>query len=218
VQSHHVEKLPSITKPIKTRRYLVGDSIEGWADAVKVLISAYMRGKSMPVFDFRDIRPKGAMLITSGGKAPGPEPLKDALHNIQKILDRKQNGDQLTTLEVHDINCFIADAVLAGGIRRCLPGYYSVQLSDGSWTPVTQLKVGQEVLYNGKSYPITNVFDNGVQSLVKLNLEDGTWHCSTPNHKWLIMNHKKGELEWTTTATIKNMIESGSSVSFVTEE
>jgi ribonucleoside-triphosphate reductase (thioredoxin) len=118
VQSQHVEKLPAINKPTRTRRYLVGDSIEGWADAVKVLVSAYMRGKAMPVFDFRDIRPKGAMLITSGGKAPGPEPLKDALHNIQKILDRKQNGEQLTTLEVHDINCFIADAVLSGGIRR----------------------------------------------------------------------------------------------------
>jgi len=118
VQSQHVEKLPEINKPTRTRRYLVGDSIEGWADAVKVLVSAYMRGKAMPVFDFRDIRPKGAMLITSGGKAPGPEPLKDALHNIQKIFDRKQNGEQLTTLEVHDINCFIADAVLSGGIRR----------------------------------------------------------------------------------------------------
>ena len=118
VQTHHVEKLPAITKPTKTRRYLVGDSIEGWADAVKVLISAYMRGKSLPVFDFRDIRPKGAMLITSGGKAPGPEPLKNALHNIQKILDRKESGEHLTTLEVHDINCFIADAVLSGGIRR----------------------------------------------------------------------------------------------------
>jgi ribonucleoside-triphosphate reductase (thioredoxin) len=118
VQSQHVEKLPAINKPTRTRRYLVGDSIEGWADAVKVLVSAYMRGKAMPVFDFRDIRPKGAMLITSGGKAPGPEPLKDALHNIQKIFDRKQNGEQLTTLEVHDINCFIADAVLSGGIRR----------------------------------------------------------------------------------------------------
>lgn len=118
VQKKHVEQLPAIRKPLKTRRYLVGDSIEGWADAVKVLISAYMRGKSLPRFDFRDIRPKGALLITSGGKAPGPEPLKDCLHNIQKILDRKEDGEQLTTLEVHDINCFIADAVLSGGIRR----------------------------------------------------------------------------------------------------
>jgi ribonucleoside-triphosphate reductase len=118
VQRQHVEKLPEITKPTKSRRYLVGDSIEGWADAVKVLVSAYFKGKALPSFDFSDIRPKGAALITSGGKAPGPEPLKDALHNIQKILDRKENGEQLTSLEVHDILCYIADAVLSGGIRR----------------------------------------------------------------------------------------------------
>ena len=118
VQRQHVEKLPEINKPTRTRRYLVADSIEGWADAVKVLVTAYMKGKAYPLFDFRDIRPKGAMLITAGGKAPGAEPLKDCLHNIQKVLDRKANGEQLTTLEVHDILCYIADAVLSGGIRR----------------------------------------------------------------------------------------------------
>jgi ribonucleoside-diphosphate reductase alpha chain len=118
VQRHHVEELPEIQKPSKSRRYLVGDSIEGWADAVKVMISAYLKGKALPLYDFTDIRPKGALLLTSGGKAPGPEPLKDCLHNVQKILDRKNNGDKLTTLEVHDILCYIADAVLAGGIRR----------------------------------------------------------------------------------------------------
>ncbi len=118
VQQHHVEKLPEINKPVKSRRYLVGDSIEGWADAVKVMIAAYMKGKALPVYDFSDVRPKGAALITSGGKAPGPEPLKDCLHNVQKILDRKQNGEKLTSIEVHDILCYIADAVLAGGIRR----------------------------------------------------------------------------------------------------
>lgn len=118
VQRHHVDLLPEITKPTKTFRYLAGDSLEGWADCVKVLVKAYLAGKALPEFDFRSIRPKGAPLVTSGGKAPGPEPLKDCLHNIQKIFDRKENGDQLTSLEVHDINCFIADAVLAGGIRR----------------------------------------------------------------------------------------------------
>jgi len=118
VQRHHVEQLPEINKPTKSRRYLVGDSIEGWADAIKVMIAAYMKNKAMPIYDFSDVRPKGAMLLTSGGKAPGPEPLKDCLHNVQKILDRKQNGEKLTTLEVHDILCYIADAVLAGGIRR----------------------------------------------------------------------------------------------------
>lgn len=118
VQNHHIEKLPSITKPTKNRRYLIGDSIEGWADAVKMLMKAYLCGKPMPEFDYGDIRRKGAELITAGGKAPGPEPLKDCLHNIQKILDRKDNGDQLTSLEVHDICCYIADSVLSGGIRR----------------------------------------------------------------------------------------------------
>lgn len=118
VQNRHVSKLPPIRKPIKKRRFVVGDSIEGWADAVKALISAYMLSKPMPNFDFSDIRPKGAALITSGGKAPGPEPLKDCIHNLQKILDRKQDGEHLTSLEVHDMVCYIADAVLAGGIRR----------------------------------------------------------------------------------------------------
>ena len=118
VQRHHVEKLDEIRKPTRSRRFLVGDSIEGWADAVKVLIKAYFEGKALPVFDFSDVRPKGAKLITSGGKAPGPEPLADCLHDIKKILDRKENGDKLTTLEVHDICCFIAQAVLSGGIRR----------------------------------------------------------------------------------------------------
>ena len=118
VQNHHIEKLPEIRKPTKTRRYLVGDSIEGWADAVKVLMKAYFAGRSLPLFDFSDVRPKGARLITSGGKAPGPEPLHDCLHNLRKVLDRKEDGDKLTSFEVHEINCYIADAVLSGGIRR----------------------------------------------------------------------------------------------------
>ena len=118
VQRHHVENLPSITKPTKRRRYLVGDSIEGWADCIKMLMKAYFCGRPEPEFDFTGIRPKGALLVTSGGKAPGAEPLKDCVHNIKRILDRKENGDQLSTLEVHDIVCWIADAVLSGGIRR----------------------------------------------------------------------------------------------------
>ena len=118
VQKHHVEKLPTITKPTKKRRYLVGDSIEGWADCIKMLMKSYFLDKPEPEFDFTSVRPKGALLVTSGGKAPGPQPLKDCVHNIKRIFDRKEHGDQLSTLEVHDINCWIADAVLSGGIRR----------------------------------------------------------------------------------------------------
>ena len=119
VQTHHVEKLPEIRKPLKSKRYLVGDSIEGWADAVRMLTKAYFGYTSTaPLFDFRDIRAKGASLITVGGKAPGPEPLKIALIHMQAILDRKKDGEKLTTVECHDIICHLADAVLSGGIRR----------------------------------------------------------------------------------------------------
>jgi ribonucleoside-diphosphate reductase alpha chain len=120
VQKDHVDKLPEIRKPDakKHRRFLIGDSIEGWADAVKILVRAYFEGGSTPVFDFSDIRPKGAQLITSGGKAPGPQPLKECLLKLQGILDSKENNDKLTSVEVHDMVCHIADAVLTGGIRR----------------------------------------------------------------------------------------------------
>jgi len=120
VQKHHVEQLPEIRKPNadKTRRFLIGDSIEGWADAISVLVKAYFFGGSKPVFDFRDIRAKGARLVTSGGKAPGPQPLKECLIKLEGILDSKNDADKLTPIEVHDMVCHIADAVLAGGIRR----------------------------------------------------------------------------------------------------
>ena len=120
VQKHHVNLLPEIRKPNakKHKRYLIADSIEGWADAVKALVKSYFTGSMAIDFDFSDIRPKGARLITSGGKAPGPQPLKECLMKVQGILDAKEDGDKLTPIEVHDIVCHIADAVLAGGIRR----------------------------------------------------------------------------------------------------
>ena len=121
VQKHHVEKLPIIQKPYvkRKRRFLIGDSIEGWADAIKVLMKSYMNGGGSKIeFDFSDIRPKGSMLVTSGGKAPGPQPLKECIVKVRGMLDQKETGDKLSTLEAHDIICYIADAVLAGGIRR----------------------------------------------------------------------------------------------------
>jgi ribonucleoside-diphosphate reductase alpha chain len=120
VQKHHVEVLPEIRKPNKERgrRWLVADSIEGWADAVKVLVKSYFFGGSNIEFDFSDIRPKGARLVTSGGKAPGPQPLKECLIKLEGILDSKEDGQKLRPIEVHDMVCHIADAVLAGGIRR----------------------------------------------------------------------------------------------------
>ena len=143
VQKHHVERLPEIRKPNpnRNRRFLIGDSIEGWADAIKVLLKSYTgEHLSTPQFDFSDIRPKGARLVTSGGKAPGPQPLKDCIHKLKGMLDAKEDGDKLSPIEVHDMVCHIADAVLAGGIRRAaLISLFSaddqemISCKSGSW-------------------------------------------------------------------------------------
>jgi ribonucleoside-triphosphate reductase len=118
VQHRHVLQLPDVVGPKRrTRRYVIGDSIEGWADAVKVLVEAYFYGKLQPIFDYGDIREKGTELVTSGGKAPGPDPLRVCLAQVEGIL-HGAIGRRLTSLEAHDIQCFLADAVLAGGIRR----------------------------------------------------------------------------------------------------
>ena len=144
VQLHNIKKLPEVIKPhsIRTKRFVIGDSIEGWSDAIKVLIKSYLGSKrsSKIKFDYSDIRPKGARLVTSGGKAPGPQPLKECIVKIKGILETKEDGEKLTSLEVHDIVCHIADAVLAGGIRRAaLISLFSaydeemISCKSGSW-------------------------------------------------------------------------------------
>jgi len=120
VQKHHVEQLPIIIKQetYKMRNYLIEDSIMGWADSIKMLMKFYYEGGPKPKFDFRAIRHKGARLVTAGGKAPGPEPLKICISHIDAVMERKENGQKLSPLEAHDIMCHIANSVLAGGIRR----------------------------------------------------------------------------------------------------
>jgi ribonucleoside-triphosphate reductase len=121
VQNKHIEKLSEIRKPNydRNKRYVVQDSIIGWADAIKALMKSYTgKMSSHLTFDLSDIRPKGSLLVTAGGKAPGPEPLRIALVKIEAILRQKEDRSKLTDLECHRIQCFIADAVLAGGIRR----------------------------------------------------------------------------------------------------
>ena len=135
VQKHHVEKLPSFVKEKKgSKKFSVPDSIEGWSDAVGVLISSYFeqnelfpdyRGKNIS-FDFDEIRPEGSYLSSSAGKAPGPEPLKNALANIKKVLDKalknswlcSQDIRKLAPIDAYDIVMYSADAVISGGVRR----------------------------------------------------------------------------------------------------
>ena len=141
VQNHQIEKLPEIRKPNydRKKRYVVQDSIIGWADAVKTLFKSYTGGLTSHIeFDLSDIRQKGAILVTAGGKAPGPEPLRIALVKIEAILRNKADRTKLTDIECHDIQCHIADAVLAGGIRRAA----MISLFDLDSTAMLNCKAG----------------------------------------------------------------------------
>ena len=135
VQQHHVAKLPRLIKQKSgSKKFTIPDSIEGWSDAIGVLISSYFdqdrlfpeyNGKSVN-FDYSLIRPAGSLLKSSGGKAPGPEPLKNALANIRKILEKSLKNAEfadkelrvLTPIEAYDIVMYSADAVISGGVRR----------------------------------------------------------------------------------------------------
>jgi len=132
VQKHHIKKLPKLVhKKQGTKKYTIPDTIEGWSDAVGVLISSYFEdNKSFPEyeakvinFDFSEIRPAGSYLSSSSGKAPGPEPLKKALDNIKKVLDRCLKDAEFSTrrlrpVDAYDVVMHAADAVISGGVRR----------------------------------------------------------------------------------------------------
>ena len=120
VEREHVNKLPPISGPNynkPARKYVIEDSAMGWAEAIYTLLYAYAYYRPEPKFFFGSIREKGARLVTSGGRAPGPRPLVRCLFKIKEILE-SSIGQYLGSLRAHDIMCHIADAVLSGGIRR----------------------------------------------------------------------------------------------------
>lgn len=116
VRKRHISKLPPIVKPQGVRRFMIGDSVEGWSDSIRQLIYAYTRGKERPRFDYRDIRPAGSLIKKIGCMSSGHESLKKAHQNIESVLI-KSIGRKLKPLEVHDIICYIAESVVSGGVR-----------------------------------------------------------------------------------------------------
>ena len=121
VRRNFIEKLPKmVARTGKTTIFKPEDSIEGWADCVKEMMNAYFVTGDDIEFDFSGIRPKGALIKSSMCPAPGPEPLRDAMALLKKMLDRKvaAGEDTLSSVDCFDICCFISDAVLSGGVRR----------------------------------------------------------------------------------------------------
>lgn len=122
VQRHHVARLEAIARPRDSQRWLVPDTIEGWADLFKGLFLSYMRPRMVPkpVPDYRDVRRKGARIAGCNGLAPGYKPLKDAFDMVDRKLHEFCAGDSRrpTPMLVHEILCMMSEAVLSGGVRR----------------------------------------------------------------------------------------------------
>lgn len=119
VQQRHVSRLPALAPRREGEpavRHVIADTIEGWSDALHALMENAVAGRGVD-FDYSLIRPEGAPLRTTGGKAPGPEPLFHSLTRIDRIL-RGAAGRPLKTVEAYDILCWAAKAVLSGGVRR----------------------------------------------------------------------------------------------------
>jgi ribonucleoside-triphosphate reductase (thioredoxin) len=135
VQTHHVQMLQDIKGPLNSRKkFIIKDSIEGWADGIQALVDSYFNGTELIEFDFSEIRPEGAM-ISGGFKAPGPKGLKASLEKIDKVLKTRLDYIEnlqiskhpvgpdefwlkLRPIDVYDIIMHSSDAVLSGGVRR----------------------------------------------------------------------------------------------------
>lgn len=127
VQTQHIAKLNGIAaRNGVTKTFVIPDSIEGWADAVGILVSSYFTGEvpfpeyqgCKVVFDFTKIRPAGAPL-SWGGKAPGPNGLIQSLKKIESVFESAlSTSNKLRPIDAYDIIMHASDAVLSGGIRR----------------------------------------------------------------------------------------------------
>lgn len=129
VQTHHIAKLPGITKPSGSgETFVIPDTIEGWSDALGALLSTYFVseqpfpqyvGKVLH-FDYSLIRPKGRPISSGMGRAPGPEPLRRSLDVIRSLLDKRlsEGHARMRSVDAYDILMHASDAVLSGGVRR----------------------------------------------------------------------------------------------------
>jgi intein/homing endonuclease len=199
VQFRHVTRLPKIrrrTDGVKT--FVIQDSIEGWADAIGVLLSSYYASNApFPEyqnyrvdFDYSLIRPEGAH-ISGGFKAPGHKGLQNSIEKISKLLDAQFVGTEesevsLKPVVVYDTLMHMSDAVLSGGVRRCLPEYSRVFMQDGV-KQIKDVQIGESVLTPYGYKKVKNVFEQGKQKLVKIHTNNGWFEC-TPNHKMAVLN------------------------------
>lgn len=205
VERQYTNKLPEIPEKIYDSESIivVSDSKEGWSKALRQLIAILYSGEA-PRWDVSKVRAAGARLKTFGGRASGPAPLIALFEFVTKTF-KGAVGRKLNSLECHDIMCKIAEVVVVGGVRRCLPGDTLVQVGLDKWIPIKEIQVGDIIHINNEEISVTNTFDQGIQEVMKIELDDGSYLESTANHKWLVFNSESGMQEWVMTKDLSDI-------------
>ena len=195
VERQYVTKLPEVAEEFHATSTViqVKDSKLGWAKAYKELLSLLWQGE-VPEWDLSKVRPAGARLKTFGGRASGPAPL-DSLFRFSVEMFKKAAGRKLTSLECHDLVCKIADIVVVGGVRRCLPEGSLIH-TDKGMVPIEDVQPGyHKALTTDGYHPVTNKFNQGQQDLLTIQTQTGSFSC-TPNHKMAVLQSAYGDYSW----------------------
>ena len=214
VSKTHVNKMPFFREwnGEDVEFFQIPDTIEGWSEAIDFCVRKFQQG-IYPEFDYSLIRPKGAK-ISSNGKAPGHIPLKNAIEEIRKILLNVSNR-QLKPIESYDMAMHIADCVISGGVRRCLPVDYEVRMGNGKYKKLSKIKKNDTVLVEGDIFTITNVHKNKKQQLYKIFTEDGSYHEATAYHRWWVVNVNDRNVSW---KMVKEIQEDPTAYAFINDD
>ena len=196
VESKFVSKLPVIAEvnSSTSATYQVQDSSVGWADAIFFVVTHAWKGFGSIDVDYSLVRPRGSRLKTKGGRASGPQPLQDAIEFIINTIHNAR-GRKLTTLEVYDICCSLAEVVVVGGVRRSAMISFS-DPNDESMRHAKDWKLGnfplKRYMSNNSAYfadrPSKEVFDREWKQLAESGSGErgfsiDNWHKYAPRPK-----------------------------------
>lgn len=189
VEKVFVDRLPPIVKNNNNiEKFVIGDSKEGWCDAFYAGLKAWWSGSDID-FDFSKIRPVGSRL-SSGGRASGPEPLKNLFNHCRQII-LKSPHDRLKPINVHSIVCFIGKIVVVGGVRRCLARGSKVHMSDGSLKNIEDVKIGDSVYSAMGKNLVSDFFVQGEQEIMEFSYGEDQKILCTKNHRIAIFVSNK---------------------------
>lgn len=205
-----------------TEPFVVGDTREGWVDLVKTVLNSFVgKGQYPLVIDYSKVRGRGTPIKTFGGTASGPKPLQGLIENLTRLLlpqgvavkfdvdaepdlsklyttrisfDGRGDAYKITSSQIVDVFNFIGKAVVAGGLRRCLPKGTLVHTSVGL-IPIEKVSKGMSVMASQGYSPVTDWVAQGVQPISQITTQMGVFEC-TAKHKIAVTSDIFGGYTW----------------------